>query len=123
MNTNGRVRDKEPNVATSFSELTHDVIELAELQAQLLALDIKSTGQKTRISFFLIVLGTCLLLGSITEGLIAFAQFLIEELNWSRDAGFAVAALMGVALGMTFLSQDTSNSPRGWAPCNDRARN
>ena len=36
MNSNGRVREEEPNVATSFSELAHDVIELAELQAQLL---------------------------------------------------------------------------------------
>ena len=46
MSTNGRARNNEPNVAASFSELTHDVIELAELQAQLFALDVKNTSRE-----------------------------------------------------------------------------
>ncbi len=44
MNTNGRARITEPNVATSFSDLTHDVIELAELQTQLLGQDLKKSA-------------------------------------------------------------------------------
>src|SRR3954464_129283 len=96
MNTNGRFRDKQPDVATSFSELTHDVIELAELQAQLFALDIKSTTQKTRISLILAIVGVCFLLGSIPVALIAVAQIFIEQLEWSRAAAFAVATIVGV---------------------------
>src|SRR5437763_13592861 len=93
MITNGRIRDKEPNVATSFSELTHDVIELAELQAQLFALDVKSTTQKTRASLALVVVGVCFLLGSIPVALFALAETLIEQLQCSHTAGFGVATL------------------------------
>ena len=88
MNTNGRTRVEQPNVATSFSELTHDAIELAELQAQLLALDLKETSESTKVSLTLGVVGTCLLLGSIPVALIALAELLIEQLDWSRAAGF-----------------------------------
>src|SRR4051812_4411783 len=91
MITNGRVREKEPNVAASFSELTHDVIELAELQTQLFTLDIKNTTQKTRTSLVLAIVGSCFLLGSIPVALIAIAQVFIEQLEWSRAAAFAVA--------------------------------
>jgi hypothetical protein len=104
MSTNGRVRDKEPNVATSFSELTHDVIELAELQAQLLSLDIKSTTQKTRTSLILAVVGICLLLGSIPIGLAAVAYIFIDGLSWSHAAGYSVAMLIGLTLSGGFLA-------------------
>src|SRR3954452_24132922 len=65
MNTNGRFRDEEPNVATSFSGLAHDVIELSELQGQLFVHDVKSTGQKTRTSIVLGVIGAYVLLGTM----------------------------------------------------------
>lgn len=104
MNTNGRVRDKEPNVAASFSELTHDVIELAELQTQLFALDIKSTTQKTRTSLMLAVLGICLLLGSIPVALYALAELLVEQAAWSHAAGFGLATLIGLGLSGGILA-------------------
>lgn len=96
MSTNGRVRDEEPNVATSFSGLAHDVIELGELQAQLFAHDVKSTTQQTRTSLLLAAVGTCLLLGSVPVVLFALAELFVERFEWSRSAGFAAAALVGV---------------------------
>jgi uncharacterized membrane protein YqjE len=104
MITNGRVREKEPNVATSMSELTHDVIELAELQAQLFALDVKSTTQTTRTSLILAVVGICLLLGSIPISLMAIAYIFIDQLEWSHAAGLAVAMLIGLAISGGFLA-------------------
>jgi hypothetical protein len=41
MSRNGRYAAEVPDIATSFSGLTHDVIELSELQARLLMLDVK----------------------------------------------------------------------------------
>jgi hypothetical protein len=104
MSTNGRVRDEEPNVATSFSGLAHDVIELGELQAQLFVHDVKSTTQKTRASLLLSVVGACVLLGSVPVLLFALAELFVEQFGWTRSAGFAVAAMIGIAASAGFLA-------------------
>jgi hypothetical protein len=103
MNTNGKSRTETPNVATSFAGLTHDVIELAELQAQLLALDVKTTSQKSRTSLILAIVGVCLLLGTIPIALVAVAELLIQQFGWSRVAGFASAGLLGAVLSAGIL--------------------
>jgi glycerol uptake facilitator-like aquaporin len=104
MNTNGRFRPEEPNVATSFSGLAHDVVELAELQAQLLALDVKNTGRNARAAFVLTVVGASFLLSAISVGLFALAAVLVERLEWSQSAADIVAAVIGVALGGAVLA-------------------
>jgi len=98
MSTNGRVRVEQPNVASSFSELTHNAIELAELQAQLFSLDVKQTSQKAGISVALAVGSVCVLLGTIPVVLIAIAQVLVEQLGWSPAASYGVAALIGIVV-------------------------
>jgi hypothetical protein len=65
MNGNGRLRSKVPDVAGSVSGLTHDVIELSELQAKLFMLDLKRSSQRTRTCLILAVVSACLLLGTI----------------------------------------------------------
>jgi hypothetical protein len=104
MNTNGRVRDEEPNVTGSFSGLAHDAIELAELQAQLFTLDVKSATQRTRTSIMLSIIGVCMLLGSIPVALHTLAELLVEQAGWSQTAGFAVATLVGIGLSLGFLA-------------------
>jgi len=104
MNTNGRVRDEEPNVATSFAGLAHDVIELGELQAQLFVHDVKSTAQKTRTSLLLGVIGACVLLGSVPVLLFAVAELCVEQLGWPRSAGFGLAAVIGVGASAALLA-------------------
>ena len=104
MNTNGRIRDEEPNVATSFSGLAHDVIELGELQAQLFAHDVKSTATKTRTSLVLAVVGLCVLLGTIPVLLIALGQFIAEQTGWPQSAGLAIAAVIGIVASAVFMA-------------------
>jgi hypothetical protein len=103
MNTNGRVREEEPNVATSFSGLAHDVIELSELQAQLFALDVKCTTQKTRTSLLLSVVGACVLLGSVPVLLFALGELITEQTGWPLSAGLAIAAVIGIAISAALL--------------------
>jgi|tagenome__1003787_1003787.scaffolds.fasta_scaffold20184461_3 hypothetical protein len=104
MNTNGRFRDEEPNVATSFSGLAHDVIELSELQAQLFAHDVKSTAQKTRTSLVLSVVGLCVLLGTIPILLMALGEFIAELTDWPLSAGLAIAAVIGIVASACLLA-------------------
>lgn len=103
MNTNGRARNQEPNVAASFSELTHDAIELAELQAKLFALDMKCTTQRTRTSLILLVNGVCLLLGTMPVALITVAQFCMQNLEWTPVGAYAMATLVGIVLSGSIL--------------------
>ena len=98
MNGNGRYCTKPPNVAASVSELTNDVIELTELQAQLFVLDLRKSAHKARTCLILSVVGICLLLGSIPVALMALAYLLVEQFAWSRAAGFGVATLVGLLL-------------------------
>jgi len=85
-------------VASSFSELTHNAIELAELQAQLFSLDVKQTSQKAGISVALAIGSVCVLLGTIPVVLIAIAQVFMEQLGWSSAASYGVAAFIGIVV-------------------------
>jgi lysylphosphatidylglycerol synthetase-like protein (DUF2156 family) len=96
--TNGRATGEEPNVAASVSELAHDAIELAELQAQLLVLDVKTAAFETRTSLVLVIVAASLLLGCIPVALFALAEVFVVQLEWSRSVALAVAAVVGLAL-------------------------
>jgi hypothetical protein len=103
MSGNGRLRTKIPDVASSVSGLTNDIMELSELQAKLFVLDVKKSSRKTRMCLILAVVGACLVLGTIPVVLAALAQLFVEQLGWSQAAAFGVAALIGVALAATVL--------------------
>jgi len=100
MNTDGRVRTEQPNVASSFSGLGHDAIELAELQAKLFSLDVKETTKSAGVSIALVIGSACVLLGSIPVLLIALAQLLVEQLGWSQAASYGVAAFVGILVSV-----------------------
>lgn len=102
MNGNGRHRTQMPDVAGSVSGLTHDMIELAELQTQLLRLDLKKSTQKTRTCLILAVIAVCLLLASLPVALVALAALLVEQLEWSQSAALGVATLVGLVLAGIF---------------------
>jgi cytochrome c biogenesis protein CcdA len=98
MNGNGRLHTKMPDVAGSVSGLTHDVVELSELQARLFMLDVKQSSQRMRASLVLAIVGICVLLGTIPVALLAIAQVLVEQLEWSQAAALGVATLLGLAV-------------------------
>jgi hypothetical protein len=97
VNTNGKAK-APPNVAASFSHLAHDAIELAELQAKLLKLDAQVAARNGGMSLALIVVAVCLLLGCVTIALVALAEVLVAEFEWSRAGAFAASAAIGFAL-------------------------
>lgn len=103
MNTNGRMRDKQPDVATSFAELAHDVIELGELQGQLFALDVKSTVKKTSSSVLMSIIGLVVLLGTVPVILLALGYLVAELLDWPVSAGLGIAAVIGIAISAGIL--------------------
>lgn len=138
MSTNGRTRSEQPGVANSVSELTHNAIELAELQAKLFSLDVKETSQNAGISIGLVIGSVCILLGSVPVLLIALALALVELLDWSPAVSYAVAGLVGILIsagiaaaawtqfrsGMAMMkrSRDELNRNVAWLKSNLRNR-
>lgn len=91
-------------MASGLSGLTHDVIELAELQAQLFALDVRETSQGTRTALVLLIVGLCTLMGSIPIALTALAELLIMKLDWSSAASYGMATLVGIVIASALLA-------------------
>jgi uncharacterized membrane protein YqjE len=98
MNHNGRLHTKIPDVAGSVSGLTHDVIELSELQTKLFVLDIKNGSRRLRTCLILAVVGACFLLGTIPVALLALAHVIVEQLDWAQSVALGAAALAGLLL-------------------------
>jgi hypothetical protein len=105
MTGNGRYHadGKMPNVAASVSDLTHDIIELSELQAQLVALDLKQSMEKARTTLILAVAGACVALGTIPVALLALAALLYEQLQWSIAGSVATAMAVGLLIAGVVL--------------------
>jgi hypothetical protein len=100
---NGRYHEKTPNVAASVSDLTHDVIELSELQMQLLSLDAKHSVANAKACIMMAVIGASLLLGTIPVALLAIAALFVEQLEWSYALSIGVATGIGILLAATVL--------------------
>jgi hypothetical protein len=100
MITNGKPKS-EPNVVSSFSELAHDVVELAELQGKLFRLDAAATGRAMRSGGALLVLGIGLLLGTIPILWLTVAEALVEFAGWSRTLSLGIAGVLGLAVACT----------------------
>lgn len=98
VNSNGHAKSAGPNVASSFSGLAHDAIELAELQAQLLRLDTQAAARNGGRSIGLLVLAACLLLGCVPVALAALGEVFIAQWGWSRAGAYAAAAGVGALL-------------------------
>jgi hypothetical protein len=104
---NGRYHGKTPNVAASVSDLTHDVIELSELQVQLLSLDAKHSMAKAKACLVMAILGASILLGTIPVALLAVAALFHEQLGWTFAASIGLATgigllFAGIVLGVAY---------------------
>ena len=114
MNTNGRIRSEEPGVAASLSGMTRDAIELAELQAQLFACDVKSSGQHSRAAqLILSLIGVCLLLSAFPILLMGLAVLLNTLMDWPPAAGYGIAGIVGLLVSAAVFAVAYSQFKRG----------
>ena len=116
MITNGKPTMKETHVVANFSELARDVVELAELQGKLAALDSATAWQRMRGGLVLVVIGACALLGCLPVVLAMGAAALVEFAGWTWTASFALAGgggfvIAGVVLAVAYQRLRTMLEP------------
>lgn len=99
--------DKQPcaraGMGANLAGLAHDALSLAELQVQLLSVDLRDAKRGAGPALALLVVGAVLALGSIPVLLIAGAASLIEYADWSSPAAHGVMGAAAVALAVLLL--------------------
>ncbi len=85
--------------ARGVGDFTHDVLTLAELQAQLLAADMQECRQRVVLPALLLLCGLAVSLACFPVGLTALALYLVKAYKMSNAAGFLIAFIVGAVLG------------------------
>lgn len=95
---NGRHKAESPvrRVRRNLAGLGHDVISLAELQLQLISLDVRETASKSIMPVVLLVCCVLLGLGVFPVLLMGLGWLLVEQAGLSQASGFLIAG--GAAL-------------------------
>lgn len=89
--------DKNTNsVAGNIGNMLHDATELAELQGQLFMADISSVVRRAIVSFVLLSVALCLVLGSVTIALLSLSELLADQWNLSTATASGIAAFCGM---------------------------
>lgn len=88
-----------PGVASLLS----DVSELVELQAKLLAADMRATVRRTVPSILGVVVGAVAVLGSMPVVLMSLADALERQFDWPRWGALLTSGGIGLAVGVALL--------------------
>jgi len=92
---NGSSEAVSQGLTRDVGEFAHDVLTLAELQAQLLVADVQECGQRVLVPVLILLSGVALGLACFPVALAALALLLIQFFETSYAAGFLLAALAG----------------------------
>jgi hypothetical protein len=95
---NGSPRTASKGLARDVGEFAHDVLTLAELQAQLFVADMQECGQRVRVPGLILLCGAALGLACFPIALAALALVAVQVLGTSHAAGFLISAGVGAAL-------------------------
>jgi hypothetical protein len=95
---NGSPQTASKALAQDVGEFAHNVLTLAELQAQLFAADAQECGQRALVPGLVLLGGVALGLTCFPIALAALALVLIEVFQTSYAAGFLITAAVGAVL-------------------------
>lgn len=98
-NSKGTQQSASRGFATGAGNFAQDVLTLAELQAQLLAIDVRECRARMTVPVLLLLGGFAIALACFPIGLAAFALCLIQFFNTTYATGFLIAFLVGAILG------------------------
>lgn len=79
-------------VGENVADLTHDLLALAELQFQLLLVDLREGGSHSKLPLALIAAGALLALGTVPVALLGIGWLLVNLAELSQGVAFLVTA-------------------------------
>ena len=79
-----------------IAALAHDAATVAELQAKLVALDLKASSRFIRLSLLLGIAGGTLLFACLPVGLIGVAELLVAVGGWNEWVAYLAVAIIGI---------------------------
>lgn len=82
------------------AEILHDVTELAELQVELLASDVRATIRRSSAALGVLAVGVCGVLGVIPVLLLALAEILMTSFDLNRFASLLIAGGVGTVASL-----------------------
>lgn len=85
-------------LAGDLREFAHDVVTLAELQAQLFVADVHECGQRVMIPALVLICGVVLALACFPLALVVLALFLVQVFETTYAVGFLIAVAVGAIL-------------------------
>jgi len=80
-----------------------DIVELGELQSKLLMLDLSAASGRLRSMLAFALVGLAILIGSLPVAMFALAEFLTEQVGWTRFEALAIVAVSGLTLSGVLL--------------------
>jgi hypothetical protein len=95
---NGSPQIRSKALARGVSGFAHDVLILAELQAQLFVVDVQLCGKRLLAPGLVVLCGVALGLACFPIALAALALLLVQVLEISYAVGFLLAVAVGAAL-------------------------
>jgi hypothetical protein len=101
--TNGPSESPPRAAARNFAELLHDVLALAELQGQLVAVEARDEIKKTIGPTITMACGAVLVLSCLPLALVCAALFLDELTQLSMAQSFLVTLLVGVVVSVALI--------------------
>lgn len=95
---NGSPQSAPRTLARDVGGFAHDVLTLAELQAELFAADVRECGERVVVPGFVLLSGLALGFACFPIVLTALALLLIQAFEISYAAGFLAAFVVGAVL-------------------------
>lgn len=111
---NGTPNSASKGFARGLGTFAHDVLTLADLQAQLFAADMRECRQRVMAPLLVLFCGVAMSLACFPVALAALALFLVQVFQTSYAAGFLIAFGAGAVLGILL-------SAVGWRKVSQRA--
>jgi hypothetical protein len=95
---NGEIRPGQ--MSGNVAGVLRDVVELGELQVRLLVSDTKSVVRKSVLPLILMVAAASTLLGAIPIALLALAEALVTQAQFSRPISLLISAAVAVVVAV-----------------------